>query len=306
LLRLSIVTPCLNQASTLASTLESVLGQGYPNLEYIVCDGGSSDGSRAILQRYTGRLSWSSQPDSGPAQAINRGLAQATGQVMGWLNADDRYTSGTLAQVAQFFAQHPQVDLVYGLAYAIDSDGRRWGLRSHVRPCTLDDLRHQGNFIVQPAAFWRSTLWHRLGGLDERWRYVFDYDLWLRAARLTTLHHWPMPWAEECLHGDSLTARGGLARLDELEALGQAHGGAGTAAIYHAEAAALALRASLSAALRGHWPQAQQRAQQARRYGRSAPKIAAYLLTHALGGPALTMRARLWANTWRSRQRSGT
>lgn len=220
----SIVTPTFNQATFLEQTIKSVLEQDYPFIEYIVVDGDSTDDTRRILSRYADRIRIVSEPDRGQGDAINKGFRLARGSIMGWLNSDDLYLAGAIAAVVRFFKAHPEIDFVYGDALAMDTRNRLYGVRAHVRQTNYHDLITQGDFIVQPAAFWRSGLWREIGELDTALRYTLDYDYWLRAARKFELRYVPVCLAAERLHSGAKTARGGSARLEEVASLSHRHG----------------------------------------------------------------------------------
>jgi len=178
--RVSIVTPSFNQASFLEQTIRSVLDQGYPNLEYIVQDGGSKDGSREVLERYSSALNhWESTPDGGQTNAINLGFRHTTGEIMAYLNSDDLLLAGTLHYVVDFFNKHPEVDVVYGHRINIDEAGMeigRWVLPPHD-----GEVLSWADFIPQETLFWRRRAWDRIGGsLDESFRFAMDWDLLLR------------------------------------------------------------------------------------------------------------------------------
>jgi len=176
---ISIVTPSFNQGSYLETTLGSVLSQNYPRLEYVVQDGGSTDGTPAVLDRFRDRLHHcESQRDGGQGDAINRGFARTSGEIMAYLNSDDLLLPGALNAVAAYFVAHPDVDVVYGHRVVIDRHGDelgRWVLPSH------DDetLRWQ-DYIPQETMFWRRQLWERVGGIDASFRFALDWDLVLR------------------------------------------------------------------------------------------------------------------------------
>jgi glycosyltransferase involved in cell wall biosynthesis len=177
---ISVVTPSLNQGRFIRATLASVVGQGYPRLEYIVADGGSSDETLDVLADYSDRIDrLESAPDGGPAVAINRELGRAGGQILCWLNSDDILLPGALAHVARFFVAHPQVDLVYGYRVLIDERGDDIGLWT-MPPHTRDALRWI-DLVPQETAFWRRDLWRRVGGLDQGLEIAFDWDFFRRA-----------------------------------------------------------------------------------------------------------------------------
>lgn len=192
---ISIVTCSYQQGRFLESTLRSVLEQRYPGLEYIVMDGGSSDGSREIIQRYGSQLAhWQSAPDDGQTDALIRGFERSRGEIMGWLCSDDLLLRGSLQQVAHFFDTHPSADVVYGDAVWIDEAGdpirtkREMGFN---RFAYLFDH----NFLPQPSVFWRRRLYERVGGLDRRFDLAMDSDLFERFSRVARLWHVPRYWS---------------------------------------------------------------------------------------------------------------
>jgi glycosyltransferase involved in cell wall biosynthesis len=177
---IAIVTPSFNQGHVLEATIRSVLDQDYPAVEYVVQDGGSTDGSVAILERYASRLfAWESAPDGGQAAAINLGLRRTSGDIMAYLNSDDILMPGALAYVASYFRAHPDVDVVYGHRVLIDGNGEevgRWVLPPHD-----DRVIAFADFIPQETMFWRRRAWEAVGGgIDESFRFAMDWDLILR------------------------------------------------------------------------------------------------------------------------------
>jgi len=177
---IAIVTPSFNQDEFIAATIDSVLNQNYPNLRYHVQDGGSRDGTLAILKSYNGRFSWSSEIDRGQANALNIGFnsLQADHDVMAYLNSDDLLAPGTLAYVAKAFIDNPQIDVVYGHRICIDAQGMeigRWVLPRHDRK-TIKWF----DFVPQETMFWRRRVWQALGGFDEAFQYAIDWDFILR------------------------------------------------------------------------------------------------------------------------------
>ena len=176
----TIVTPSYNMAPLLPATIESVLSQDYPRIEYIVADGGSTDGSLEILERYRDRLRWFTGKDKGPSDAAHRGFLEARGEVFAWLNADDVYLPGAVRSGVEYLAAHPDIDVVYGEAWWIDEQGaviRRYPTLPF-DPKTLE----RDCFICQPAAFIRASSYKRCG-LDPDVARSFDYDLWIRMAK---------------------------------------------------------------------------------------------------------------------------
>jgi len=184
---ITIVTPCLNAARTLPEALESVRAQRLPHVEHVVVDGGSTDGTIEILERAQG-IRWISEPDRGLAHAMNKGIEMASGDVVGELNADDRYEPGALAAVGAAFDAHPEAEWVTGRCRIIDGSGhdirrpitayKNFLLRRYSLPLYLTH-----NFVSAPATFFRREALLAVGGFDERWRISVDYDVQLRLAR---------------------------------------------------------------------------------------------------------------------------
>lgn len=196
----SIVTPSYNQATFLEATIQSVLSQDYPHLEYIIIDGGSTDGSLEIIQRNADRLAaWVSEPDQGQTDAINKGFARAHGQILAWLNSDDTYQPHAIAEAAAYLCEHPEAGMVYGDANLIDQKGAVIG-RFPARQTDYRRLRRGYVHIPQQAAFFRASLWRQVGPLDPSFYFAMDYDLWVRLARLAPLHYYPRLWANFRLH----------------------------------------------------------------------------------------------------------
>jgi glycosyltransferase involved in cell wall biosynthesis len=178
-----VVTPSFNQAAFLEQTIKSVLDQAYPAMEYVILDGGSTDGSVDILRRYTDRLTfWSSGSDNGQGSAVNSGWKRSRGDVLGWLNSDDRYTPGTLQFVGDFFWEHPDVLWMYGTSDFVDPGGRRIGTMG--RPFDMGRMLRGAQMIPQPSAFIRREALEKVGPIDESLRYGMDYDFFIRLARL--------------------------------------------------------------------------------------------------------------------------
>lgn len=183
--RVTIVTPSYNQASYLEQTINSVLDQCYPNLEYIIIDGGSTDGSVEIIQRYERSLSyWVSEPDRGQGHAINKGWQRATGEVIAYLNSDDVYLPGAVTASARFLFENPDTDLVYAGIRHMDENGTVFNLVD--APAFALSRLTQSCFIQQPTVFLRHRLYERIGPISEQLHFALDYEYWLRSARVTT------------------------------------------------------------------------------------------------------------------------
>jgi Glycosyl transferase family 2 len=177
---ISIVTPSFGQGRFIERTLYSVISQNYPALEYVVQDGGSTDDTVDVLRRYDASLSrWVSEPDNGQGDAINRGFADTSGEIMAYLNSDDLLLPGSLAYVASYFAAHPDVDVVYGNRTIIDEYDRQIGI--WVLPRHDDEQISLLDFVPQETLFWRRRAWEAAGGkIDESLHFAIDWDLLLR------------------------------------------------------------------------------------------------------------------------------
>jgi glycosyltransferase involved in cell wall biosynthesis len=192
----SIITPCLDSARFIEATIESVLAQDYPRIEHIVMDGGSTDGTLDILKRYGSqreRFTWTSEKDRGAADAINRGFAQSRGEIFAYLNADDAYLPGAVTAAVRAFEANPGADVVYGGGNWIDEDGQLVG------PYPVRDfdrsLLARECFICQPASFIRRGAFENAGGMDPDLHLTFDYELWMRLARIHPMHRIAQPEA---------------------------------------------------------------------------------------------------------------
>ncbi len=203
---ISIVTPSFNQAKFLRQTIESILSQDYPNIEYIIIDGDSTDGSQEIIQEYEGRLAyWESIPDKGQTDAINKGFAKTTGKYLAWLNSDDVYQPGALSEAVTYLEGHPEVGMVYGDCSFIDTQGQTIG-RFPAAQTDYQRLQHGYVHIPQQASCFRRDLWDKVGPLDPSFYFAMDYDLWVRLAREAPLVYLPGHlWASFRLHGDAKT-----------------------------------------------------------------------------------------------------
>lgn len=193
--KISIVTCSLNQVRFLEDCIRSVIAQGYPNLEYIIVDGGSTDGSVDVIQKYAQHLAfWVSEPDSGQSAALNKGFQKANGEVYGWLCSDDVLEPGSLLEVGQFFAQNPRAGVVYGDTTMIDANGSPTRIY-RTFPFNRWISLYTFNYIPQPSAFWRADLFDTVAGLDESFDLCMDADFWLRLADITELHHVRKLWS---------------------------------------------------------------------------------------------------------------
>jgi glycosyltransferase involved in cell wall biosynthesis len=217
----SIVTPSFNQARYLEQTMRSVMEQDYPNIEYIVIDGASKDGSVDIIQRYaleSGSLLpenqkqasgfqkhsiayWVSEKDSGQAEAINKGLSRATGEIVAWLNSDDYYLPGAVSAAVKVFEANPEVALVYGDMLAVDQNGQTTNLMKYGQLSLADLLCFQ--IIGQPSVFFRRDVLARAGLLDTTFHFLLDHQLWIRIAQHGKILHVPQVWSAARYHAEA-------------------------------------------------------------------------------------------------------
>ncbi|MFS8050891.1 glycosyltransferase family 2 protein [Rhizobium sp. BR 314] len=200
---ISIVTPSFNQAAFVGKTVDSVLSQHYPALQYIVQDAVSSDGSQAILANYRGRgVDIIVEADKGQTNALNRGFARSNGEVMAYLNSDDMLLPGTLHMVGRYFRDHPSVEVIYGNRLVVDEQGSeigRWILPGHD-----EEVLRFVDYVPQETMFWRRKLWERAGAsFDERFHFAMDWDLILRFIRAGAIfNHVPGLFGLFRVHGD--------------------------------------------------------------------------------------------------------
>lgn len=177
----SIITPSYNQGMFIEETIKSVLSQDYPNIEYIVVDGGSTDNTTEILKKYETRLRWISEKDRGQSDAIIKGFNMSKGEILAWLNSDDTYLPGAVKTVVEYFERNPDVAMIYGKTYCTDEDGRVLG----EYPTEDFDLKTLAtfNYISQSSAFFRRDDYNSVGGIDMELSYTMDYDLWFKMAK---------------------------------------------------------------------------------------------------------------------------
>lgn len=203
--RVTIVTPSFNQAAYLEATIQSVLSQDYEDIEYFIMDGGSTDGSLEIIHKYADRLAgWVSEKDRGQTDAINKGFARASGEVLAWLNSDDTFEPGAVRQAVELLEQHPEVSMVYGDCNYIDESGQVIG-RFPAAQTDYRRLREGYVHIPQQASFFRAELVRQVGPLDPSFFFAMDYDLWVRLARIAPPLYVPRLWANFRLHRDAKT-----------------------------------------------------------------------------------------------------
>jgi hypothetical protein len=188
--KITIITPSYNQGQYLEETIRSVLLQNYPNLEYIIIDGGSSDNSVEIIQKYSNHIThWVSEPDRGQTHALNKGIALATGDILAYLNSDDYYLPGTLFKVAEYFLTFPKVDLLHGRCCYVSEQGKKIGeqlgnIQSFAEILDLWGVWWQQRQFVQPEVFWSKEITKRIGAFREDLYFVMDYEYWCRILQV--------------------------------------------------------------------------------------------------------------------------
>jgi GT2 family glycosyltransferase len=198
----SIITPSYNQAAYLEQTILSVLNQDYPRIEYIVVDGASTDGSVEIIKKYESKLAyWVSEKDRGQADAINKGFARATGEIIAWLNSDDYYLPGAVNAAVKVFEERSDVVLVYGNMLAVDEHGKTFNTLNY-KPLTLEDLLCF-QIIGQPAVFMRRSALQKTNGLDLTFHFLLDHLLWIQIAQHGQILHVDQTWSAARYHAEA-------------------------------------------------------------------------------------------------------
>ncbi len=227
--RISIVIPSYNSAGFIGAAIDSVLAQEYPNTEILLVDGGSTDGTMDLVRQYGDAIAWAvSEPDRGQSDALNKGFAQSTGDLMAWLCSNDFYQPGAFASAVRFFQENPEAEFVWGDGFEVDEQG---AVLSRIidGPEPATDLR-DFNYLVSTSAFWKRSLWEKAGAhIDEANYYTMDWELFLRMSRHARLHFVPEVLACFRIHGDSKTVLGcsadGTKRDAEIVAIARKYGG---------------------------------------------------------------------------------
>ena len=206
---ISVITPSFNRATFLGEALASVKLQPYKNYEHLVIDGASTDGTVALLQSVTTEkdsrhLRWVSEPDSGQSEALNKGFAQAKGEIIGWLNSDDRYREACFERVVEAFAENPEVDILYGDYVLVDETGKTLQVRREIEFSAFILLYHKVLYIPTTATFFRRRIFEENNWLDEKLHYAMDLEFFIRlAARGYRFKHLPRIIADFRLHPES-------------------------------------------------------------------------------------------------------
>ncbi|MGD0623091.1 MAG: glycosyltransferase family 2 protein [Thermodesulfobacteriota bacterium] len=216
--RITVITPSYNQGQFLEATIQSVVFQAYPNLEYIIIDGGSQDESVQVIRKYEKHLAyWHSKRDKGQADAINQGMGLATGEILCWINSDDMYLPGTFLEVGKRFnGKTDEPYFIYGSALTMEENGQN--LQGGARLAGIFDQERltYSDYIVQPSTFWTKRLWLEVGGLNVEYHYVLDWEWFIRASRVTGFECVPRFFSIYRLHAEHKTGTGGSKRIGEI------------------------------------------------------------------------------------------
>jgi glycosyltransferase involved in cell wall biosynthesis len=202
----SIITPSFNQAKFLEATIQSVLEQDYPRIEYIIVDGGSTDGSVEVIKKYEDKLAWwVSEKDKGQTDAINKGFARAKGEILAWINSDDTYNPRAVGQAVKYLIDNPEVAMVYADCNFISETGEVIG-KFNSAQTDYRRLREGYVHIPQQTMFFRAKYWQELGPLDPSFFFAMDYDLWTRIASKAPIKYLAgQTWANFRIHATSKT-----------------------------------------------------------------------------------------------------
>ncbi len=221
--RVSIVTPSYNQGPFIRATIESVLAQDYPNLEYIVMDGGSTDETASIVNEYASRLTWISEKDRGQSDAINKGFRMAKGSILAWINSDDLLLPGAVGKAVRAFESNPALGAVYGEGYLIDRAGNVTGRFPHTQPFNLWRLMYVSDYILQQSTYFRRSALDDVGLLDEDLHYSMDWDLFIRIGQRHPIGY--LPEYLGCLreYPEAKSFAGGAPRAKEITRMLRRH-----------------------------------------------------------------------------------
>ncbi len=220
----TIVTPSYNQGRFIEATITSVLNQGYPNLEYLVIDGGSTDNTLDILKQYDGKLKWISEKDKGQSDAINKGFKLARGEIVAWLNSDDTYEPGAIHAAVDYFNKHDNVALVYGEGDIIDEFGLKVKRFDATQDFDLWTLIHVWDYIMQPATFFRRDALKQVNYLEENLHWCMDWDLWIKLALKYDVGYINQVFANSREYAETKTSTGGWKRFREIISLMRKYG----------------------------------------------------------------------------------
>jgi hypothetical protein len=221
----TVVTPSFNQGHFIRATIESVLSQDYPNIEYVIMDGGSTDETASVVKDYSSRLNFISEKDRGQSHAINKGFQMAKGSIVTWLNSDDLYLPGAIRTAVNSFQQSPSAGAVYGEGYLIDREGNTTSRFPCTEPFNLWKLVHLSDYILQQTVYFRKDVLDQVGYLDEDLHYSMDWDILIRIGL-----RYPLAYVPEymgCLreYPEAKSSAGGIRRAKEIRNMLQRHTG---------------------------------------------------------------------------------
>ena len=220
----TVITPSYNQGRFIRETIESVLSQQYPNLEYIVMDGLSSDDTAQVCAEYADRLTFVAEKDQGQSDAINKGFAVARGEIVAWLNSDDVFLPGAIERAVEAFLREPELGAVYGEGYQVDVDGEVKQRFAVTEPFNLWKLVYMSDYILQQTVFFRREVFDEVGWLDRDLHYGMDWEILIRIGKRFMLRYLPYYMGSLREHGEAKTATGGAVRFRELTTIMRRHG----------------------------------------------------------------------------------
>jgi len=226
--RVTYITPVFNGADTLERTINSVLEQDYPDIEYIVMDGGSSDGTVEILRKYGERLRWYSEPDKGQTDAINKGAVRSSGAYLNWICDDDYLYPNAVRLLVQALQENPQAGLAYGLLDLVDHHGKFIRAAPRIRAGTYAELLHLDNIVGQPQCLFTRQAWEQCGPLSLNYDYCMDWDLFIKIGAKFPIAFVPKSLAAFAQYEGTKTVSGGLPRFEEILRMLDSHGSRGT------------------------------------------------------------------------------
>ncbi len=221
----TIVTPSLNQGVFIRATIESVLSQDYPHIEYLVMDGGSTDNTSGIAAEYSSRLKYVSEKDRGQSHAINKGFTAARGEVVAWLNSDDVLLPGAVGKAVAALGRAGKAGAIYGEGYRIDRNGANQGRFPATVPFNLWKLVYLSDYILQQSTFFRKSAVDAVGGLDEQLHYAMDWDLLIRLGKRFGLYYEPEYLGAIREYAEAKSFAGGARRIDEIQRVLKRHTG---------------------------------------------------------------------------------